>query len=171
MTNIFHPSFTGSYKPESFSQDFIEKLTERLRGGLFPTASDRRNRYEIATQSNGFIRFRSVNLLSGINIGLNDVSIQVDRDKKEVSFKVTYWTWAKYSVGLGLIIGCLGIAGRLLLMPESYSSPNFEVIFWPSILFWCFVWPWLLIAMHRGPARKCLTRILDEVNRQGNENS
>ncbi|MHC4116712.1 MAG: hypothetical protein ACYSWO_04310 [Planctomycetota bacterium] len=171
MTNIFHPSFTGSFRPESFSQDFIEKLAERLRSGLFPAASDRRNQYEIATQSDGFIRFRSVNLLSGINLGPNDVSIEVDREKRQVSFKVTYWTWAKYCIGLGLIIGCFGVVGRYLLMPESYSSPNLDIVFWPSVIFWCVLWPWLLIPVHRGPARKCLTRILDEINSQGKENT
>ena len=164
MTNIFHPSFTGSFTPAHLSQDFIVNLAERLHTGLFPTASERRNQYEIETQSDDSLQFRSANLLSGINIGLNDVSIQVNREKGEVNYRVTYRTWAKHCIGLGLIIAFILVTGRYLLTPKSYSGQYVDMVFWPSVIFWCVIWPWLLIPIHKGSAKKCLNRVLDEVN-------
>jgi hypothetical protein len=32
------------------------------------------------------------------------------------------------------------------------------------VLFWGFVWPWLLVALHKRPVRRLLERIIAEVD-------
>jgi hypothetical protein len=37
-------------------------------------------------------------------------------------------------------------------------------IFWGMAAFWGFVWPWLMIALHKPFAKRCLNRVLAEVD-------
>ena len=175
MSTTFSPHFSGVYKPEAIAGSFVENLAARVRKGLFPMASAQRNQYEIVGQAKDSLHFRSARLLTGITIGLNDVQIQVDRASGEIRYEVFYWTWAKYCIYLCLGIG--GICGFCLMTPlfglylfskESYPSLaviKFGVL--PMTIFWGLIWPWILIPFHKGPASKCLTKILGEVNTDG----
>jgi hypothetical protein len=31
-------------------------------------------------------------------------------------------------------------------------------------LFWCLIWPWILIGMHKGPVQRLMRRIIAEVD-------
>jgi hypothetical protein len=37
-------------------------------------------------------------------------------------------------------------------------------IAWLMVLFWGFIWPWLLIALHKRPLRRLVTRLIGEVD-------
>jgi hypothetical protein len=37
-------------------------------------------------------------------------------------------------------------------------------IAWLMVLFWGFIWPWLLIALHKRPLRQLVTRLIREVD-------
>jgi hypothetical protein len=174
MSSRFQPRYSGSHKPESLGDGFIQKLAARVNKGLFSMASSRRNQYKIVEQSETYLHFCSSSLLTGINIGLNDVQIQVDQTSGEIRYDVSYWTWAKYSIflclALGLVLGCslLPPLFGLYLFPKDQYPPLMimKVAILPMVLFWGLVWPWILIAFHKGSAVKYLTRILDEVNTQ-----
>ncbi len=171
MLRTFRPEFSGTYSPERIRPDFISALAERVRRGLFPGASERRNRYKVVNESEGELRFRSEGLLSAINIGWNDVQVQIDLAPEtpgappRIHYRVTFFNWAAYGVALcGFIAVCL-IAG-LSTFGGKYvrDYPAAKTIFWVMVVFWGFVWPWILVALHKRPAAKALEHLLDEVN-------
>ncbi len=172
MNSTFHPSFNGVYHPESMPDDFLDKIAERIASGLFPLAPPSRNRYEVVERTDDSLRFRSRGLLTGINIGLNDVRLRIDGDAREIRYEVSYWTWAKYSIYL-----CLGIGGLLgivmialsfgwYIFPMNLYPSNYLIttVGLPMIIFWGLIFPWILIALHKRPASRCLMNIFDEAN-------
>jgi hypothetical protein len=38
------------------------------------------------------------------------------------------------------------------------------VVAWGMVLFWGFVWPWLMIALHMRPLHRLVTQIIGEVD-------
>lgn len=165
MMSISLPHFTGEYQPEAISGDFLVKLAHRVRTGLFPLGSPRRNAYRITAQTVNSLQFRSTNLLTGLNIGLNDVTITIDNQTGIIHYQVSYWTWAAYCIVLSLLIG-LCLAGAKYYIPRDwyYPEPIDNLVFWLFVVFWGLIWPWVLIAWHKGAIVKCLNRIFDEVN-------
>ena len=177
MWTVFSPSFTGVHKPDRLSSDFIAKLAKRIRSAaLFPFASKRRNQYRTVEQTEDSLWFRSTGLLTGINIGLNDVRIHIHRNAGEIRYDVSYWTWGKYCIylclGPGLLLGLFLVTPffGLYVFPADWYPPLKVIKTWgiPSIIFWGLIWPWMLIQLHKRAAAKCLTRIFDEVNEQDN---
>jgi hypothetical protein len=168
----FQPRYSGCHKPDSLHDDFIQRLAARVSQGLFSMAPASRNRYVVVEQSDTALRFRSDSVLTGINIGLNDVRIQVDHAGGEIQYDVSYWTWAKYSIflclGLGVAMGVMLLTPLfgLYLFPKDQYPPLLiiKVAIIPMIVFWGLIWPWILIPFHKRPSAKCLTRIIDEVN-------
>ncbi len=165
MSFLFKPHFVGAYKPETIADGFLDRLAERVKSGLFPLASPRRNNYRLVNQAATSLRFQSVGLLTSWNVGLNDVRIEINRQAREIRYEVRFGKWSRISAVFGCILFlCLLVGYRFL--PADYFPPQpFENLLWPFVGFWCFVWPWILTAMHKRPAAKCLTRILEEVNR------
>jgi hypothetical protein len=122
-------------------------------------------------QSEGELRFRSEGLLTGINIGWNDVQVLIDLspetpgDRPKVHYRVTFFNWAAYGAGLcGFIAICLIAAASVFGRKHLGEYPAAKTIFWIMVVFWGFVWPWILVALHKRPAAKALERLLDEVN-------
>ncbi len=173
MLALFRPIFSGTFSPERLRPDFIAALAKRVRSGLFPLASPRRNQYVIVEEAVDRLRFRSKGLLSSITIGWNDVQVQTDLTPASpgtppaIHYSVTFWDWTRYSVTLcGVIAVCL-IAGFSLLMPASRTLPITKIVFWIMVGFWGFLWPWILVAIHKRPAARMLERLFTEVNGTG----
>jgi len=168
MLKIFRPEFSGTYSPERVRPDFISALSHRVRKGLFPLASERRNRYVVVSESEKELRFRSEGLLTSVTIGWNDVHVQIDSAQDsaaQVRHEVTYFGWARYVVVLCAMIGIALIAswslfGQKFGAQRSAAKP----IFWAMLIFWGFVWPWILVAIHKRPAARALERLFAEVN-------
>jgi hypothetical protein len=175
MLTFFHPSFEGVYEPKRPTADFMGRMADRVRSaGLFPTAAERRNRYEVVSQSQTAVRVRSTNLLTGINVGLNDIALATVDGGRGIRYTVSFWTWAKYSLALSGIIGiAIGVVFCLPIVFEDgnpftdYSAALILAAAIPMALFWGGLFPWLHIAVHRRYARKCLIRILDEISDPG----
>ena len=168
MTNFFHPGFHGEFRPDVLAPDLFDRLTERIQTGLFPLASARRNEYMVTYRTAETLRFQSTHMFTGINIGLNDVSLSLDASHPAVHFTVIYWTWAKYCCGLGvtlLMLFAFVFFGQPFF-PAHWLPPEGipGLFFWLMTIFFCVVWPWILVAFHKRSARKCLLNILDEVN-------
>ena len=172
MLHAFEPHVSGEYRPPSLSSQLLDNLEERVRNGLFPMAKPRRNAYKVVSRTEDSLRFRSTNVLSGINVGLNDVSLTLDVDRGVARFDIRYWTWAKYGIGLclsifGLIVLLLTV-GRALFPPAWFmNADRMPILKWTMLGFFGFAWPWILVAMHKRPVRRCLVGILDEVNGSG----
>ena len=164
MSSIFGSHFSGVHKPKSITDGFVEKFATRIKTGLFPMASARRNHYDLVEQTDTSLHFCSIGLLTSWNIGLNNVRIQINREAGEIRYDVRYDKWSKTGVGFGVLLFIFFVLGQYIVPANYYPPKSYQYVLWPFVGFWCFVWPWILTAMHRGPAAKCLTRILDEVN-------
>ncbi|MFQ5526303.1 MAG: hypothetical protein ACE5GX_08575 [Thermoanaerobaculia bacterium] len=173
MLGLLHPSFEGVWRPGTLSADFARKLAARVRTGLLPAAKAKRNRYEILTETDSSLHFRSTTLLTGANIGWNDVELRADPGQGRVTYRVEFWAWTRFCVLLGLALGAVFAALVVLpvltgtyLFSESYYPSQAEVLYFalPMMIFWCLVWPWILVAMHKRPARRGFEGLLREVN-------
>jgi hypothetical protein len=168
MSAFFLPTFAGLYKPVTLSPRIFEALAARVREKkVFPGATARRNRYVIVEQSNQKLRFRATTLLTGSFLGLNDVTLRTDKVPGAVHYSVSYWTWAGYCIGLGLFIAAAILGSLLLFQIGGYSTnyPFHSWVLWCMLGFWCLIWPWILIAMHKLFVPRALIRTLEEANK------
>ena len=165
--DLFTPVTSGIFATE-LAPNFLPALAERVRRGLFPMSGTSRNAYEVIELDETGLRFRSTNLWSAINVGLNDVSVNL-RDSNELEYTIRFWTWTKYAALLCLTIFVLLLlaltVGRSVFPPAWFA--DFDKAPWlgsSMLIFWGPLWPWLLTAMHKKSVRYCLERILFEVN-------
>jgi hypothetical protein len=113
--------------------------------------------------------------MTAFNVGLNDVELVV-LPERQVAYTITYRRWAAYSLLLSAIIGCTLAAIFALVDIHRYVErhpasqlPGLSVdqnvaIAWGMALFWGFIWPWLLIGLHKRPLRRLMARIIVEVD-------
>lgn len=178
LYKLFSPSASGVYLPERLSRRFLDGLAKRIESGLFPKASESRNRYVISSRTEGQLKFHGVGLLTSAYVGLNDVSVKVDSSpgsEHRVLWNVKYWKWAMYGVRLCLLVGILLILTRFFLFPGWFSKWWYcqpecfhglcgEILFWSFVLFWGLLWPWILVVLHKRPVSRLLRYIFDEIN-------
>lgn len=147
MLTFFHPSFEGVYEPKRPTADFMGRMADRVRSaGLFPTAAERRNRYEVVSQSQTAVRVRSTNLLTGINVGLNDIALAtVDGgrgirytvwllDMGEVQPRPQRHHWNRYRRGIlpaDRVRGRESLHGLLRRPHTGGGDPDGLVLGWP----------------------------------------
>lgn len=171
MFGLFRPEFSGTYSPERIRPDFVGALAQRVRSGLFPGASERRNKYKVVNESEGELRFRSEGLLSAITVGCNDVQVLIDLspdipgDRPKIHYRATFFNWAAYGVALcGFIAICLITTASIFGGGYLGDYPAAKKVFWIMVVFWGFIWPWILVALQKRPAARFLERLFDEVN-------
>jgi hypothetical protein len=123
----------------------------------------------------GLLRVRAANYRTAINVGLNELELRV-ASHGSVHFRVQYWRWASYVLGLGSVLGLVGLVLLLTLDARGYIArhatarlPGLSIdqslgIAWVMVLFWGFVWPWLLIALHKRPLHRIVERLVREVD-------
>ena len=165
--NLFAPATSGTFSAK-LSPNFISGLAERVRGGLFPMAAKNSNAYEVTAQNDNTLQFRSTSIWTGINVGLNDVSVKLNQPDR-VEYTIRYWTWTKYAVALCLVLflaGVLAITAGRMVLPAAWFV-EFDRSPWIGIsmlVFWGLLWPWVLTAIHKKSVRRCFEQILNEVN-------
>ena len=168
----------GSAAIHSPAAEFLAAFARRVRAGLLAGTSGRRNRYVITREDAGSLAFRADSRATAFNVGLNQVQLTVSTLGR-VHYAIDYRRWAKYAVVLSAVFG---VAFMILLLVgdvrgyiERHAAsrlPGLSVqqnvaVAWLIALFWGFVWPWILIAAHRGPVRRLLERIIGEVDAAG----
>jgi len=170
IAQTFRPEFEGVYSPPTLHPQILEGLASRIRDlALFPGAGPRRNRYEVIEWTPTTLSFQSTSLLAGINVGLNDVVLSMDPNQKEISFKVRYWTWTRYCLFLSGMIASLLALFLCIPLWISHALPEGPVGAWIlsgivlMLVFWGLLWPWILVALHKKPAKGCLVHLLNEV--------
>ena len=164
--NPFQPRFQGELDLPTVPQDFTSRIADRVRQGLFLPGSRNRANYSVRGSTLDEIRFGADDLWTAINVGLNEVEIRrVGTDC--LSYDVQFRRWRNYAVGLGLIM-----AGVFALIILGATSMGFEKWIGAGQMkeaggiaigaFFCLLWPWILVAIHKRFAAKCLVRILRE---------
>lgn len=168
-------SIEGIATIRSQTEPFISSFVRRIETGLLPGTSSLRSQYGVVRKEPEELRFRALNWWTAINVGLNDV-VMAAASGGRVHYKVTYWRWASFVLALSGALGIVFIAGLLQFDVRSYveqhamsripglSTNQNIVIAWALAIFWGFVWPWILIALHKRPLSRLMNRIIAEVD-------
>lgn len=164
----------GSKPVRSAPRAFVSAFARRIAAGLFPGPPSERARYAVTREGGESLHFRAANLGTATNVGLNEVELAASEGR--VRYTVRYTRWAVFALALGDVIGVLLIAFFLLFDIRGYlarhpastlpflSLDQNVALAWAMAVFWGFVWPWILIAMHKGPLRKLIEGLIDEVD-------
>jgi hypothetical protein len=174
----FRPEIEGTTAIHTSGPEFLGWMRKRVAAGLLSGAPHSRSNY-VATESGGTGLFiQAADWWTAINVGLNEVDLQIPA-AGTVHYRVRYWRWAGYAIGLCASIGVIGIVFLLFTDIHSYIEsrprsmvPGFStdqhVLFaWVMVVFWGFLWPWLLIFFHKGPLRRLVERLIAEVDNNG----
>ena len=174
---ILSPHIEGTLPLRSSTAAFIQAIRERVASGLLgPNAG--RSHYAVSESTPEMVRIHAVNWQSAINVGLNELELRF-RHLGTIEYRVRYWRWAAYVIGLGGILGIMGLAllvsfdvrGYIATHPSTqvagFSTDQQVIIAWMMVLFWGFIWPWLLIGIHKRPLHRLVARIVSEVDPGG----
>ena len=168
------PRIEGELPIRSSGWQFIAAFRRRVTEGLLSGRPHPRSNYQVVEDEPGFLRVRAVSYWTALNVGLNDVELRLS-SSGSVRFRVRYWRWASYVVGLS---GTLGLIGVALLMTDArgyvdrhsstllpgVSAEQNVILAWVLVVFWGFLWPWVLIAMHKRPLRGLVERLVRDVD-------
>jgi len=171
------PRIEGTVTIRSTAAVFLAAFRQRVAAGLVTGHPHPRSNYVVVETGHGHLRLRAADWWTAINVGLNELELQLPGDGI-VHYRVRYWRWALYALGLAGGLGLIGLALLLALDVRGYivrhpttMLPGFSIgqnllIAWGMVLFWGFVWPWLLIALHKRPLRRLVGRLIAEVDAQ-----
>jgi hypothetical protein len=172
---ILSPSLAGSVPIRSSGPAFVQAFARRLDQGLLPGGSPRRMRYAVTEAGAVTLGFRAVDWLTAIGVGLNEVELRAT-EAGVLHYRVRFRRWAAWVLGLSALIGCaltvtflaLDLPAYVLRTPSA-RLPGLTVgqnvgVAWGMAIFGGFVWPWILIAMHRRSLRRLMERLIGEVD-------
>lgn len=173
---LFAPEIAGTVSIRSAPDRFAEAWRERVQAGLLSGRPHPRSNYRIEESgSGGTLRVLAADWWTAVNVGLNDVELQLPHSGS-VQYRVRYWQWAWFAAGFSAILGLLGVALLLGFDVRSYIeanpasrvpglSPDQNVgVVWGMVTFWGFVWPWVLVALHKRPLHGLVRRLVAEVD-------
>src|SRR5262245_30258169 len=98
------PRIEGVVPVESSGALFAAALGQRVAAGLLLRQPHPRANQQVLEESGGVLRVRAADYWTAINVGLNDLELGLPLGGP-LRFKVQYWRWASYVLGLGGIIG------------------------------------------------------------------
>jgi hypothetical protein len=168
-------SVHGTAEVTSQPTDFLSAFARRIETGLLRGASPSRNAYVVVRHTDNELSFRAATWWTAINVGLNDVELAVGADRR-ARYVVSYGRWTAYGVLLGAVIGLIlivflatyDVRAYLLESPSSMipglSLDQNVAIGWGMAVFWGFVFPWVLAALHRRPLRTLMNRLIAEAD-------
>ena len=170
------PELEGDVPIRSSGERFLERFRARVNAGLLSGQPQPRSNYTIGAASPGRLEILAADWATATNVGLNRIELQ-QLQAGVIRYHVTYWRWARFALALS---GGLGLVGVVMLvafdarayiarhpdsmMPGLSVDQNFAVA-WLMVAFWGFIWPWLLISMHKRPLHRLVTHLITEVDR------
>jgi hypothetical protein len=172
---ILIPEIEGNVSIRSPAERFLQAFRQRVTAGLLTGRPHPRSNYVVSEASPGHLEVRAADWWTAINVGLNRLELW-HLQPSVIRYNVRYWRWAQYALGLS---GGLGVAGLVMLlsldvrayiarhrnsMVPGLSIDQNLLIAWLMVLFWGFIWPWLLISLHKRPLRRLVTRLIAEVD-------
>jgi hypothetical protein len=172
---IFNPKIQGTVAIQSTPPKFLESCRQRVTAGLLAGHPQARSHYEVSDVGPTHITIHATDWPTAFNVGLNELELQLSR-QGSVHYQVRYWRWARYALALGAALGIVGVVLLLSLDVRGYIGrystsrlPGLTVdqnvaIAWFMALFWGFIWPWLLIPLHKRPLRGLVERLITEVD-------
>jgi len=176
------PRIEGELSVRSSIGDFLLAFRRRVDSGLVAARPQRRSKYLITEEAPEFVRVRAANFATAIAVGLNDVELRFQRPHT-LRYEVRYWRWAAYAVGVGAATGLVGLMALMIFDVRAYieTQPSSRVpglsidqnmlIVWALVFFFGFVFPWVLIAIHKRPLRRLLAQVIEEVDQSAVLNS
>jgi hypothetical protein len=171
----FVPTVEGEAPIQAPAEEFLPAFEKRVVDGLFRPGNRKRADYVITMSAADELRFRAVGWATAASIGLNEVQLRAGEGR--IRYRVAYRRWALFVLLLGAAIGLLLIATFLSFDLREYVAthpasriPGFStdanVAFaWGCAIFFGFVWPWLVIALHRPHLAKAVRTLIAEVDR------
>ena len=169
------PVIEGSVTIRSRADVFLQAFGARVGRGLVTGRPGPRSNYQVVATGPVLMKVRAVDWWTAIAVGLNELELRpVAPD--QLRYRVRYWRWAGYALGLSAALGAIGLVLLLSVDMPDYIARNEDsmipgftveqhVLFaWAMVLFWGFAWPWLLVAMHKGPLRRLVVRLIEEVD-------
>jgi hypothetical protein len=173
----WRPEIEGALAIRSASALFRRAFSARVAAGLLAGHPHPRSNYQVVEEGPDRLRVRAVDWWTAINVGLNDLELTFGAPDS-VSYRVRYWRWTWYAVGLGAALGTIGLVLLLTLdvrpyiagegwgmIPGLSADQNLSVA-WVMVVFWGFVWPWLLVSLHKPSLRGLVVRLIREVDTQ-----
>jgi len=170
----FLPRTEGTAPIRAESETFVRTFARRIEGGLLAGAPSRRSHYVVTRQGRDGLAFRAADWLTAVNVGLNDVELSASGG--QARYTIAYRRWTAYAVLLSATIG-LAIAVFFMVVDiRDYAerhtarmipglTPDQNVaIGWAMVIFWGFVWPWILVGLHKRPLRRLMDRLIEEVD-------
>jgi hypothetical protein len=169
------PEIAGSVKIRSEPEPFFRAFRRRVASGMLTGKRGRRSNYVVAAAGERRMTVHAGDLWSAINVGLNLLDLEW-AGKETVRYRVRYWRWTLYCVGLGAVLGAIGIALLLAFDVRGYMTaapgrmiPGLPVelnvvLLWLFVLFWGFVWPWILVKIHKRPLHALAQRLVAAVD-------
>lgn len=167
--SVIVPLFGGTIEADDVAADLMARLARRVEDGLLDPGSRRRANYVVRERDDEFISFGAADLWTSLNIGLNEVEVQRAGDGR-LTYRVAYWAWTFSCIVLCAAIGPI-LVGAYLLWPgmaaQIAAARYGAITFWGNVIFWCGFWPWILTALHKPFAARCLRKILREEIEKG----
>jgi hypothetical protein len=172
---IFTPQIEGSVPIGAARQAFFEAFQRRVAAGLLTGRPQPRSNYAVVEAGSGRLSVHAADWSTATNVGLNELELEI-RQEGLVHFRVRYWRWAVYGFALAAAIGVMLLAALAFLDVRSYLSrhpssmlPGLSLgqnvaLAWLMAVFWGFVWPWLMIPMHKKPLRGLVARLIADVD-------
>jgi hypothetical protein len=169
------PEIHGTVPIRSDPQVFLQAFRQRVALGLLSGKPHPRSNYVVTEADIGQLHVRAADWWTAINVGLNELDLRLQRDGV-ARYRVRYWRWASYVLGLCGVVGLIGLLTIFALDVRTYIEqsparmlPGLSVdqnlfVLWAMVVFWGFVWPWLLILLHKRPLQKLVTRLITEVD-------
>jgi hypothetical protein len=172
---LLAPHVEGTATIRAPADAFLRAFARRIDQGLLLTVAPSRNRYVVMHADRDALRFHADNWLTAFNVGLNDVDLSV-ASPGVVRYRIGYWRWTRSAAAMGA--GFAAIFGSSLLLYDLRTyiaehpgpqylglSPEQGVgLAWAMALFWGLAWPWVLVAMHKGPLRRLMASLIADVD-------
>jgi hypothetical protein len=169
------PEIHGTVPIRSDPAEFLQAFRRRVAAGLLAGKPHPRSNYAVTQTGSDRLHVRAVDWWTAINVGLNEVDLQTPQ-RGTVRYQVRYWRWASYVLGLGGVLGSIGllllltfdVRGYIARYPErllpGLSVDQNLLIPWAMVVFWGFLWPWILIALHKPALRRLMSGLITEVD-------
>lgn len=174
IPRILAPHIEGTVQIRSNPNGFVQAFEHRVQAGLLTGRAHPRSNYRALRVGAEQLHISAADWLTAFNVGLNEVELQAVPGS--VHYQVWYWRWTRFVL---LFSGGLGAIGLMLLqildvrtyianhpgsmIPGLSVDHNLQVA-WSLFVFWGFVFPWLLIAMHKRPLRRLVERLIADVD-------
>jgi hypothetical protein len=161
---FFSPVYDGGIDFEAVPDDFAERIARRVRTGLLVPGRRGRANYVVEKQGVDAISFSARGFWTAYNIGLNDVELRRDGQKRIV-FHGSFRRWTLYAAIHGLVLALVILLG-ILVLPDARNEIARTSWGWAFVgallVFFGLLWPWLLVAMQRRFVPRALERIVRE---------